>query len=38
MFNNHESDLPQKSAEPNMRLLVDHTKPTNTLYYKTNNF
>ena len=25
--------LPQKSPEPNMWLLVNHTRPTNTLYW-----
>ena len=31
-FKYHEGDLYQKSPEPNMRLLVNHTKPRNTLY------
>ena len=30
---NHEGDLSQKSPKPNMQLLVNHTKPTNTLYW-----
>ena len=29
-----EGDLPQKSPESNMWLLVNHTKTTNTLYWK----
>ena len=32
IFKNHEDDLSQKSPEPNEWLLVNHTKPTNTLY------
>ena len=31
IFKNSEGDLSQKSPEPNMRLLVNHTTPTNTL-------
>ena len=30
---NHEGDLSQKLAEPNMWFLVNQTKPTNTLYW-----
>ena len=30
IFKNHEDDLSQKSPEPNMWLLVNQTKPTNT--------
>ena len=30
-FKNHDGDLSQKSPEPNMWLLVNQTKPTNTL-------
>ena len=30
---NHKGDLSEKSAEPNMWLLFNHTKPTNTLYW-----
>ena len=33
IFENHKDDLSQKSPEPNMWLLVNHTKPTNTLYW-----
>ena len=33
IFKNHERDLSQKSPEPNMLLLVNHTKPTNTSYW-----
>ena len=29
---NHEGDLSKKLHEPNMWLLVNHTKPTNTFY------
>ena len=29
---NREGDLFQKLPKPNMWLLVNHTKPTNTLY------
>ena len=36
-FKNHEGDLSQKWPEPNMWLLVNHTKPTNTLHW-TNIF
>ena len=28
----YEGDLSQKSSKPNMWLLVNHAKPTNTLY------
>ena len=31
IFKNHEGDLSQKLLEPNMRLLLNHIKPTNTL-------
>ena len=31
-FKIHEGDLSQKSLEPTMWLLVNHTKPANTLY------
>ena len=34
IFKNHEDDLSQKSPEPNTWLLVNHTKPKNTLYWK----
>ena len=30
IFKNHEGDLSQKSPQPNMSLLANHTKPTNT--------
>ena len=33
IFKNHESDLTQTSPEPNMWLLVNHTKPRNTSYW-----
>ena len=33
IFKNHEGDLSQKSAEPNMWLLVNHTKTKSTLYW-----
>ena len=29
----NDGDLSQKLPEPNMWLLVNHTKPTNTLYW-----
>ena len=32
IFKYDEDDLAQKSPERNMRLLVNHTKPTNTQY------
>ena len=32
IFKNHSSDLSKKSTIPNMWLLVNHTKRTNTLY------
>ena len=32
-FKNHEGDLSQKLPEPNMWLLVKHTKPIKTLYW-----
>ena len=32
ILKNHEGNLSQKSPEPIMRLLVSHTKTTNTLY------
>ena len=32
-FKNHEGDLSQKSPQPNMWLLINHTKPTKTLYW-----
>ena len=32
IFKYDEDDLAQKLPEPNMRLLVNHTKPTNTQY------
>ena len=32
IFKNLEGDLSQKLPEPNICLLVNHTKPTNTLY------
>ena len=32
IFKNHEGDLSQKLRKPNMWLLVNHTKPTNTFY------
>ena len=32
VFQTHESDLSQKLPETNMCLLVNHTKPTKTLY------
>ena len=31
IFKNHEGDLSEKSPEPNMRQLVNHTKSTNTV-------
>ena len=33
IFKYDEDDLAQKSHERNMRLLVNHTKPTNTQYW-----
>ena len=33
MFKNHKGDLSQKLSEPNIWLLVNHTKPTNILYW-----
>ena len=33
IFKNHEGDLTQTSPEPNMWLLVNHTKPRNTSYW-----
>ena len=33
MFKNHENDLSPKPPEPNMWLLVNQAKPTNTLYW-----
>ena len=33
IFENYESDLSQKSPEPNKWLLVNHTKSKNTLYW-----
>ena len=33
IFKNHQGDLSQKLHEPNMWLLVNHTKPRNTLYW-----
>ena len=33
IFKNHEGDLSQKLPEPNICLLVNHTKPTSTLYW-----
>ena len=32
IFKNLEGNLSQKSPEPNMWLLVNHTTPTNILY------
>ena len=32
ILKNHEGDLSQKWPEPNMWLLVNHAKPTSTLY------
>ena len=32
-FKNREGDLSKKMPEPNMWLLINHTKPTNTLYW-----
>ena len=32
-FENHEGNLYQKLPQPNMRLLFNHTKPSNTLYW-----
>ena len=32
-FKNHERDISQKSHEPNMWLLVNHTKSMNSLYW-----
>ena len=32
IFKNHEGVLFQKLPEPNMQLLVNNTKPANTLY------
>ena len=32
-FKNHEGDLSQKSPETTMWLLVNHTKPTKSLYW-----
>ena len=37
IFKNLEGDLSQKLPEPNMWLLVNHTKPT-TLYIETKIF
>ena len=36
IFRNHEGDLSQKSPNPNMWLLVNHSKASNTFY--CNNF
>ena len=33
IFKNHDGDLSQKSPETNMWLLVNHTKPVNTMYW-----
>ena len=33
IFKNHEGDLFLKLPEPNMWLLFNHNKPTNTLYW-----
>ena len=33
IFKYNEDDLAQKLPEPNMRLLVNHTKPANTQYW-----
>ena len=33
IFKNHVGDLSQKLPEPNMWFLVNHTKPTSTLYW-----
>ena len=33
IFKYHEGDLSEKLLEPNMWLLVNHTKPMNTLYW-----
>ena len=33
IFKNHEGDLSHKFLEPNMWLLINHTKPTNTLHW-----
>ena len=33
IFKNHEGDLYQELSEPNMWLLINYTKPTNTLYW-----
>ena len=32
IFKNYDGDLSQKLPEANMWLLVNHTKPTKTLY------
>ena len=32
IFKNREGDLFKKLPKPNIWLLVNHTKPTNTLY------
>ena len=42
-FINHEGDLSQKSSKTNMWLLVNHMKPTNSLYWnwyflRTSNY
>ena len=37
ILKNHEGDLSQKSPKPNMWLLVNHMKPTNTCI-ETNIF
>ena len=33
IFKNQEDDLCQKSPEPNMWLIVNHTKATKSLYW-----
>ena len=38
IFQNHDGDLSPKSAKPKMWLLVNHTKPANTLYWNQYHF
>ena len=33
IFKNYDGDLSQEPPEPDMWLLVNHTKPTNNLYW-----
>ena len=38
ILKNHDGDLSQKAFQPNMWLLVNHTKPTKVLYHNLGNY